>query len=105
MIYIDLLAKWMFIADQRSEVECWMEEDKKAWTSDEVNNIIIDQWNNYLKALNEEPWKDGKHEGDCTTVPMTCIRCLVERYYKCAKEEVEKLFNESSKKMGEQKNI
>lgn len=32
-------------------------------------------------AMDRDPyWKDGGHCGDCTSVPMTCGRCLCERY-------------------------
>lgn len=30
-------------------------------------------------ALDEEPWADGKHCGDCTKDAHTCARCLVEQ--------------------------
>lgn len=34
----------------------------------------------YYEAINdpEGPWADGKHMGDCTKQPNTCIRCQVE---------------------------
>jgi hypothetical protein len=31
-------------------------------------------------SLEKEPWKDGKHSGDCTKTPYTCSRCMVEEY-------------------------
>ena len=42
------------------------------------------------KSLDEEPWADGKHEGDCTKQPMTCIRCMIEG----AEDEARKRFEE-----------
>lgn len=33
---------------------------------------------NVKGALNEEYWKDGKHFGDCTSEPNTCMRCFYE---------------------------
>ena len=29
-------------------------------------------------ALDEEPWANGKHHGDCTKQPETCTRCMFE---------------------------
>jgi len=39
----------------------------------------------------EECWKDGKHCGDCTHVPATCMRCLVEDYRERAAKLVQYL--------------
>lgn len=40
----------------------------------------------YETALNEEPWVDGKHCGDCTKQPMSCARCFIESYEEKAAE-------------------
>jgi len=48
-------------------------------------------WDKWVAALNEEPWANSKHAGDCTNEPQTCIRCLVESYYRDADLIIEKL--------------
>lgn len=40
----------------------------------------IDHWYKLKKSLEEEPWRWGKHSGDCTKQCHTCNRCLVEQY-------------------------
>jgi hypothetical protein len=36
-------------------------------------------WTRRLEqALDEEPWADGKHSGDCTKTAHTCTRCVIE---------------------------
>lgn len=37
-------------------------------------------------GLDEEPWKDGKHSGDCTKTAHTCSRCFIESYERKAAE-------------------
>lgn len=37
-------------------------------------------------ALDEEPWADGHHSGDCTKKPYTCMRCVIERHEAKARE-------------------
>ncbi len=34
----------------------------------------------------DNPWINGQHYGDCTGVPMSCNRCIVEDLRKRAKE-------------------
>ena len=34
-------------------------------------------WDRCLFALEKEPWKDGKHAGDCMNAPMDCKQCFV----------------------------
>jgi len=41
--------------------------------------------------LEEEPWKDGKHLGDCTNDPCSCCRCLYEESIEDVKKELNKL--------------
>ena len=88
--YIDLLAKWIFIADQRWEIEEWLEHDGREYDTDDVNDICIELWIKHLNALNEDPWANGQHYGDCTQVPMACFRCIVDEYYERAEEEIKK---------------
>lgn len=38
-----------------------------------------------VNSLDSPPWERGKHYGDCTNVPMTCNRCLVDDYRTRAK--------------------
>lgn len=41
-------------------------------------------------GLDTDPtWGNGRHEGDCTKVPFTCCRCLVEDYIHRARTEHE----------------
>jgi hypothetical protein len=36
-------------------------------------------WKRIFQQLTKcDDWKDGKHMGDCTKEPNTCIRCMVE---------------------------
>ena len=36
-------------------------------------------WQGCLDALTNDPaWAGGKHAGDCTNQPMTCMRCFVK---------------------------
>lgn len=37
-------------------------------------------------ALDEEPWANGQHSGDCTKRAHTCIRCMFERAEARARE-------------------
>ena len=37
-------------------------------------------YSNFVNELDNKPWNDGQHCGDCTNVPFTCTRCLVEGY-------------------------
>lgn len=37
-------------------------------------------------GLDEDPWSDGRHCGDCTSQPMTCTRCLIEDAEREARE-------------------
>lgn len=39
-----------------------------------------DWWEWLVGMLDDEPWKDGKHLGDCTKVAATCFRCIAEQY-------------------------
>lgn len=84
---IDILAKWIFIADSRWEIEDALDDTGQDFDDDEVNEIASNMWLKHLRALSEEPWSDGKHCGDCTNVPMSCFRCIVDEYYKKAEEE------------------
>lgn len=88
--YVDLLAKWIFIADQRWEVEQFLDDEGREYDTDEVNDIITELWIKHLGALKEDPWANGQHYGDCTQVPMSCFRCIVDEYYKRAEEEIER---------------
>lgn len=45
-----------------------------------------DFWLKWKRALLFEPYADGQHFGDCTKEPQTCMRCLVEDYYRQADE-------------------
>jgi hypothetical protein len=88
--YVDLLAKWIFIADQRWEIEDFLDRDGRDYDDEYVNEIIIELWIKHLNALKEEPWVNGQHYGDCTQVPMSCFRCIVDDYYKRAEEEIKR---------------
>lgn len=40
-----------------------------------------DMFSGHVSAIeSNKVWKDGKHSGDCTAVPMSCARCFVEEY-------------------------
>lgn len=50
----------------------------------------IKKFKGFVKVMEEEDcWKDGKHCGDCTKVPATCFRCLVEDYRARASKLIE----------------
>lgn len=38
------------------------------------------------EALEGEPWSNGRHCGDCTKQPHTCLRCVMEEAEERAKE-------------------
>ena len=38
-------------------------------------------------SLDNEPWANGKHSGDCTKTAHTCSRCFIENY----EEQADKL--------------
>lgn len=40
-------------------------------------------------SLEEWPWKDGAHSGDCTKTCHTCSRCLFEKYIPMARRMLE----------------
>lgn len=35
--------------------------------------------------------KDADHRGDCINVPCTCMRCVIDDYYKQAQKYLEKM--------------
>ena len=37
-------------------------------------------------SLDEEPWANGKHSGDCTQTAHTCARCFIEDFERQADE-------------------
>lgn len=44
-------------------------------------------WKSYFESVKtEECWKDGKHCGDCTKIPMTCNRCMCEERLRIARK-------------------
>jgi len=95
---IDLIAKWIFIADHRWEVENALYEKGVNYDIDEINDEIEILWKKCLKALKEEPWSNGRHHGDCTQLPVTCFRCMIEDYYRRAREEIVKNIGEIDEK-------
>ena len=52
---------------------------------------------NVLKDLDEEPWKDGGHCGDCTSMACTCSRCAYESYLEDARKEIKKYMTDRTK--------
>jgi len=88
--WVDLLAKWIFIADQRWEVEDFLDREGREYDSEDVNDMIVELWIKHLQALQEDPWANGRHYGDCTQVPMSCFRCIVDEYYERAEKEIKK---------------
>ena len=63
------------------------------WDNDIDNSLdykeiesALKMWNQLISALNEPPWDNGKHMGDCTDVPITCTRCVIEEFFSKAKK-------------------
>jgi hypothetical protein len=58
--------------------------------TDSENSTVEEEaarWKSYFDtATTENAWKDGKHWGDCTKVPMTCFRCLCEEQLRKARK-------------------
>jgi hypothetical protein len=56
------------------------------YTDDE----LVDMSDSRLKRLGEKwrkewlPFRDSKHDGDCTNMPYSCIRCVMDDLYKNA---------------------
>ena len=61
-------------------------EDIKDTHNKENLKSALRFWNQMKQGLNEEPWKDGKHYGDCIKVPCICMRCYFDDFYKIAKD-------------------
>lgn len=41
-------------------------------------------WQRCLASLDEKPWANGRHCGDCTKQALTCMRCLIEGFQEAA---------------------
>lgn len=62
------------------------------WLGDDLNSS--DEVPKYLQGLIDElgkhsGWQNGGHEGDCTQVPATCCRCLLEGWVNEGKKILE----------------
>jgi hypothetical protein len=67
--------------------------EEKLWVSENCKLPIvtlderISRWKENIKfTQTNENWKDGRHEGDCTKVPMTCERCYCENHLETARK-------------------
>lgn len=40
----------------------------------------VNTWRDLRAMLNEPPYANGGHAGDCIRVPQSCIRCLIDGY-------------------------
>jgi hypothetical protein len=52
----------------------------------EPKDYLAGKWEEIIKGLNDVNWVNGKHEGDCTKVPASCLRCHIEALVDEAKE-------------------
>jgi len=48
-------------------------------------------WSDIIWSLNEQPWKGGKHSGDCTNEYHTCMVCFIEK----TEERAQRLIDEA----------
>jgi len=75
----------------------WLDENETiSEFSESTIRALYTKWKTeYIPALDEE------HRGDCTNVPMTCMKCLVDELFENA-EAIDKVIkeykNEQSKK-------
>jgi hypothetical protein len=52
---------------------------------------FLPHWEKQVKMLTTHPgWMNGGHEGDCTKVPATCFRCLIEGWIDEGKTIIQK---------------
>jgi hypothetical protein len=87
ILYMDDL----IINDQDNNPYVYIDGVKVPFRKEYDNPIsAINKFKGFIKVMEEEDcWKDGKHSGDCTKVPATCFRCLVEEYRSRASKLIE----------------
>ena len=62
-------------------------------TNGKTIDDVIAKWKENINfTQTNEHWKDGRHEGDCTKVPVTCERCYCETHLEVARKFI-KWFN------------
>lgn len=60
----------------------------------EPEEYLRTYWKECIDALGTHPgWQNGGHEGDCTKVPASCMRCQIESLVDEAKQLIEKYVN------------
>ncbi len=83
MKIIDMMAFNLWISDEITDDVDLDDDIFKSLNTESlenINNYWIRWKKYYIPSLKEE------HCGDCTKIPMTCIRCLTEDYYEKAKK-------------------
>jgi hypothetical protein len=92
---LNFMAMWLYIADYRGEYEEMMDSQNRDWDGPELNDMLRENWKHLVEGLELEPWNDGQHYGDCTRIPVTCLRCVIDEYYERADIEIAKCFEET----------
>jgi hypothetical protein len=61
------------------------------WVGDGLGEDNPDDHERHIKYLFETKWiqefypeRESAHCGDCTNVPVSCIRCQIDNYYRLA---------------------
>jgi hypothetical protein len=65
--------------------DCLLENDLSEYSEKDFKTSI-NHWKYMKSLLDESPWDNGKHRGDCTQEPFTCQRCIMESYYNRAEK-------------------
>lgn len=61
--------------------KCAINAPDTKWSDDtEWMKKMARQTMRMIESLNDPEWADGKHFGDCTNYPMTCMRCLIDGF-------------------------
>lgn len=76
---------------QHAYCSCKDEKEKHHILEHFYSKEFEEEYERCIKApLNDEPWRDGKHLGDCTGDPCPCSRCIYEGLIEEAQEILQK---------------
>jgi hypothetical protein len=63
----------------------WFLEERDEKPSEETLGSARKFWDQLYDSLNERPFRNGQHYGDCVKVPCSCTRCFLENFEKIGK--------------------
>lgn len=86
----------MYLEDLACTAALHLEDKCKDYEGDFENyQNCRDVFQETLEQLDIEPWKDGKHFGDCTRFACSCARCEYETWLEAARKEIRKYMQKS----------